>query len=225
MRLSNLTFFTLTTLSFASPLLSPRQAPESSIESLLTTLFATVQTYTGAINATLAPLTPSSPLLEKAAAIPQIASQITKITLAIQSTAAEIRSTSSLAPENATQPTTNTTTATDDDDDDDNNNNNTSIAPRHDASTQQDSGVAVLKRQAIAIAALLSLIIIEIFATVTAAVAILGLAGLLVYLNPLTGALSALILAVQLVLNVVLVGVIALLNGLLTSLALGLSGL
>ncbi|EMD93104.1 hypothetical protein COCC4DRAFT_88659, partial [Bipolaris maydis ATCC 48331] len=91
MRLSNLTFFTLTTLSFASPLLSPRQAPESSIESLLTTLFATVQTYTGAINATLAPLTPSSPLLEKAAAIPQIASQITKITLAIQSTAAEIR--------------------------------------------------------------------------------------------------------------------------------------
>ncbi|KAJ6283688.1 hypothetical protein J3E71DRAFT_376989 [Bipolaris maydis] len=226
MRLSNLTFFTLTTLSFASPLLSPRQAPESSIESLLTTLFATVQTYTGAINATLAPLTPSSPLLEKAAAIPQIASQITKITLAIQSTAAEIRSTSSLAPENATQPTTNTTTATDDDDDDNNNNNNnTSIAPRHDASTQQDSGVAVLKRQAIAIAALLSLIIIEIFATVTAAVAILGLAGLLVYLNPLTGALSALILAVQLVLNVVLVGVIALLNGLLTSLALGLSGL
>ena len=82
-----------------------------------------------------------------------------------------------------------------------------------------------MKRQAIAIAALLSLIIVEIFATVTAAVAILGLAGLLVYLNPLTGALSALILAVQLVLDVVLIGVIALLNGLLTSLALGLSGL
>ncbi|EMD63907.1 hypothetical protein COCSADRAFT_144437 [Bipolaris sorokiniana ND90Pr] len=222
MRLSNLTFFTLTTLSLASPLL-PRQAPEASIESLLTTLFATVQTYTGAINATLAPLTPSSSLLEKTAAIPQIGSQITKLTLAIQSTASEIRS---LAPENATtQPTTTTTTtttttSTDDDDDDD----DTSIATRDDA-TQQDYGVAAVKRQAIAIAALLSLIIVEIFATVTAAVAILGLAGLLVYLNPLTGALSALILAVQLVLDVVLIGVIALLNGLLTSLALGLSGL
>jgi len=56
-------------------------------------------------------------------------------------------------------------------------------------------------------------------------VAILGLAGLLVFLNPLTSALSLLILAVQLVLNVVLVGVIALLNSLLTALALGVSGL
>ncbi|EUC45077.1 hypothetical protein COCMIDRAFT_71476, partial [Bipolaris oryzae ATCC 44560] len=90
MRLSNLTFFTLTTLSLASPLQS-RQIPESSIESLLTTLYATVQTYTGAINATLAPLTPSSPLLEKTAAIPQIGAQISKITQAIQATASEIR--------------------------------------------------------------------------------------------------------------------------------------
>jgi hypothetical protein len=81
------------------------------------------------------------------------------------------------------------------------------------------------KRQLIAVGALLALIIVEIFATITAAVAILGLAGLLVFINPLTSALSLLILAVQLVLDVVLVGVIALLNTLLTSLALGLSGL
>jgi hypothetical protein len=83
----------------------------------------------------------------------------------------------------------------------------------------------VEKRQLIAVGALLALIIVEIFATVTAAVAILGLAGLLIFLNPLTGALSALILVVELVLNVVLVGVIALLDTLLTGLALGLSGL
>jgi hypothetical protein len=81
------------------------------------------------------------------------------------------------------------------------------------------------KRQLIAAGALLALIIVEIFATITAAVAILGLAGLLVFINPLTSALSLLILAVQLVLNVVLVGVIALLNSVLGALALGLSGL
>jgi hypothetical protein len=75
------------------------------------------------------------------------------------------------------------------------------------------------------VSAILSLIIVEIFATVAGAIAILGLAGLLIFLNPLTGALSALILAVQLILNVVLAGVIALLNGLLLSLALGVSGL
>lgn len=45
------------------------------------------------------------------------------------------------------------------------------------------------------------------------------------FINPLTSALSLLILAVQLVLNVVLVGVIALLNSVLGALALGLSGL
>jgi hypothetical protein len=81
------------------------------------------------------------------------------------------------------------------------------------------------KRQLIAAGALLALIIVEIFATITAAVAILGLAGLLIFINPLTSALSLLILAVQLVLNVVLVGVIALLNSVLAALALGLSGL
>jgi hypothetical protein len=47
----------------------------------------------------------------------------------------------------------------------------------------------------------------------------------LIFINPLTSALGLLILAVQLVLNVVLAGVIALLNSLLAALALGLSGL
>jgi hypothetical protein len=46
-----------------------------------------------------------------------------------------------------------------------------------------------------------------------------------VFLNPLTAALSLLILTVELVLDIVLVGVIALLDSLLTALALGVSGL
>lgn len=65
----------------------------------------------------------------------------------------------------------------------------------------------------------------EIFATIGGAIAILGLAGLLVFINPVTGSLALLIVAVQVVLNVVLVGVIALLNSVLAALALGLSGL
>lgn len=81
------------------------------------------------------------------------------------------------------------------------------------------------KRQLIAVGAILALIIVEIFATAAGAIAILGLAGLLIFLNPVTGAIAALILAVQLLLNVVLAGVIALLNSLLLALALGVSGL
>jgi hypothetical protein len=123
------------------------------------------------------------------------------MTAAISSTTSEIRT---LAPANATQPTEKRSVLT------------TELV---------ESSEPVEKRQLIAVGALLALIIVEIFATVTAAVAILGLAGLLIFLNPLTGALSALILVVELVLNVVLVGVIALLDTLLTGLALGLSGL
>jgi hypothetical protein len=87
------------------------------------------------------------------------------------------------------------------------------------------SSLKYAKRQLIAVGALLGLIIIEIFATVGAAIAILGLGGLLIFINPVTGALVALIVVVQVVLNVVLLGVIALLNSLLAGLALGLSGL
>lgn len=81
------------------------------------------------------------------------------------------------------------------------------------------------KRQSLAAAALLALIIVEIFATVTAAVAILGIAGLLVFLNPLTGALSLLILAVQVLVDALLIAVILLLNTILTGLAIGVGGL
>ena len=81
------------------------------------------------------------------------------------------------------------------------------------------------KRQSLAAAALLALIIVEIFATATAAVAILGIAGLLVFLNPLTGALSLLILAVQVLVDALLVAVILLLNTILTRLAIGIGGL
>ncbi|KAJ4983652.1 hypothetical protein SVAN01_10863 [Stagonosporopsis vannaccii] len=51
--------------------------------------------------------------------------------------------------------------------------------------------------------------------------ALLGLAGLLLFLNHSTGVMSGLMLAVQLVLDVVLVSFIALLSSLLTDLALG----
>ncbi|CAA9963206.1 hypothetical protein CFE70_006627 [Pyrenophora teres f. teres 0-1] len=201
MRFSNFFIFALSGASLATPIAQEkRQSAETSVQTLLTDLYTTVQIYTGAINATLAPLSPSSSILEKTAAIPEVGVHISKITAAITSTTASIKE---LAPANATQPT---------------------------LSSRSDSDVIEIaqpkeKRQLIAVGALLALIIVEIFATITAAVAILGLAGLLVFLNPLTSALSLLILAVQLVLDVVLVGVIALLNSLLTALALGVSGL
>lgn len=83
----------------------------------------------------------------------------------------------------------------------------------------------VEKRQVLTVTVLLSLILVEIFATIAGAIAILGLAALLIYINPLTGALAALILAVQLLLNVVLASVTILLNTLLAGLALTIGGL
>lgn len=148
-------------------------------------------------DATLAPLSASSPLLETAATA-EVGAQIDLITAAVTATTQEIKA---LPPSNATS-------------------EKRFVDADLDIGSQPKE-----KRQLIAVGALLALIIVEIFATVTAAVAILGLAGLLVFLNPLTGALSALILAVELVLDVVLVGVIALLDSLLTALALGVSGL
>jgi len=67
--------------------------------------------------------------------------------------------------------------------------------------------------------------LVELFATIAGAIAILGLAGLLVFLNPLTGGLAALILAVEVLVDTLLIAVIALLDTLLTGLALGLAGL
>lgn len=153
-------------------------------------------------DATLAPLSPSSGLLEKTAATAEVGAQLNLITAAVTATTNEI---SALPHVNASE-----------------------TKRSLDVNTDIDFEITAQpkeKRQLIAVGALLGLIIIEIFATITAAVAILGLAGLLIFINPVTGAISALILAVELVLNVALVGVIALLDTLLTALALGVSGL
>ncbi|KAH3955309.1 hypothetical protein HBI56_014290 [Parastagonospora nodorum] len=195
MRFSNLAVFALTGLTIASPVASKRDT-NADVVSLLTDLYATVQTYTGAINATLATLSPSSSILEKTAAAPLVGEQISKITAAITSTAGEIKA---LPPVTGGEPTTITTTST---------------SPTE-------------KRQvgAIAVAALLGLIIVEIFATLGAAILVLGVGLLLVFTTPMVSSLSLLILTVQAVLNVVLLGVTTLLNTILTSLALGVSGL
>ncbi|EAT91445.2 hypothetical protein HBH56_085690 [Parastagonospora nodorum] len=195
MRFSNLAVFALTGLTIASPVVSKRDT-NADVVSLLTDLYATVQTYTGAINATLATLSPSSSILEKTAAAPLVGEQISKITAAITSTAGEIKA---LPPVTGGEPTTITTTST---------------SPTE-------------KRQvgAIAVAALLGLIIVEIFATLGAAILVLGVGLLLVFTTPMVSSLSLLILTVQAVLNVVLLGVTTLLNTILTSLALGVSGL
>ncbi|QRC96913.1 hypothetical protein JI435_017960 [Parastagonospora nodorum SN15] len=218
MRFSNLAVFALTGLTIASPVVSKRDT-NADVVSLLTDLYATVQTYTGAIStsslphlpsssfhhtilttrssdATLATLSPSSSILEKTAAAPLVGEQISKITAAITSTAGEIKA---LPPVTGGEPTTITTTST---------------SPTE-------------KRQvgAIAVAALLGLIIVEIFATLGAAILVLGVGLLLVFTTPMVSSLSLLILTVQAVLNVVLLGVTTLLNTILTSLALGVSGL
>lgn len=151
-------------------------------------------------DATLAPLSPSSGLLEKTAATAEVGAQLNLITAAITSTTREI---SALPPVNGS-------------------------ATKRFVDTEVDLEIVAEpkeKRQLVTVTALLGLIIVEIFATIAAAIGTLGLAALLIYINPVTGAISALILAVQLILNVALIGVIALLNGILTSLALGLSGL
>jgi hypothetical protein len=175
-----------------------KSTPEPSVGHLSTYFLDLVLTVS---DATLAPLSSSSGLLEKTAATAQVGTQINLITAAITATTNEINALPHV---------------------------NSSSTKR---SVVADTDVADIesqpkeKRQLIAVGALLALIIVEIFATVTAAVAILGLAGLLIFLNPLTAALSLLILTVELVLNIVLVGVIALLDSLLTALALGVSGL
>lgn len=203
MRFSHFSLFALSGLSIASPVVTKR----ADTLSLLTDLYATVQVYTGAISkpsynssipppltipdATLAPLTPSSSLLDKTAATAQIGTQLNLITAAVTSTTNEIK-----ALPATTTPTT-------------------------------QRGEVVEKRQdfLIGVAAILSLIIIEILATVGAAILILGGAVLLVFTTPLTTSLAGLIIAVELILDVTLTGVIALLDTLLTGLALGVSGL
>lgn len=146
-------------------------------------------------DATLATLTPSSSIIEKTAAIPKVGQQLNSITKAITDTTSSINS---LAASNASESEKRSIDSLD-----------------H----------PVEKRQVDTVTVLLTLIIVEIFATIAGAIAILGLAALLIYINPLTGAIAALILAVQLLLNVVLASVTLLLNTLLAGLALTIGGL
>ncbi|KZM26699.1 uncharacterized protein EKO05_0008819 [Ascochyta rabiei] len=201
MRFSHFSILAFGSVSIASPVLSKR----ADAVSLLTDLYATVQTYTGAINITLAPLSASSSVLEKTAATAQVGAQINLITAAITATTNNVKT---LPPFKSTSAKRSVSADLD-----------------FDAEPTGVDSQPKEKRQLIADGALLALIIVEIFATVTAAVHILGLAGLIVFLNSLTAALSLLILAVELALDVVLIGVIALLDSLLTALALGVSGL
>ena len=180
----------LSGLSIASPVVAKR----ADTLSLLNDLYATVQIYTGAINATLAPLSASSSALEKAAAAPEVGKQISLITAAVTSTTNEI----------------------------------SALTPSEKRSTISVNALeAPEKRQdvAIAVAAILALIIVEILATVTAAVLVLGGALLVVFTTPLTTSLPLLVLAVQAELNVVLGGVTVILNTLLTSLAVALAAI
>ncbi|KAH8719220.1 hypothetical protein GQ44DRAFT_623987 [Phaeosphaeriaceae sp. PMI808] len=188
MRFSGISILALSSFSLANPVLSKR----ADAVSLLNDLYTAVQIYTGAINATLTPLSVSSFIIEKTAATAQVGTQISLTAAAVTSTTDDIKALPPSDTENEAK--------------------TNEFQPKE-------------KHQLIAVGAILSLIIVEIFATVTAAVAILGLAGLLVFLNPLTSALSFLIMAIQLVLNIVLVEIIVLLNSLLSTLALGVSGL
>ncbi|KAF2847416.1 hypothetical protein T440DRAFT_196968 [Plenodomus tracheiphilus IPT5] len=196
MRFSIATVFALAGLSVAGPV--GQVTKRADAVSLLTDLYATVQVYTGAINATLATLSPSSSILEKTAAIPKVGASLNSITKAITETTSSMNS---LAASNA------------------------STEEEPEKRSAGALGHPLEKRQIDAATVLLTLIIVEIFATIAGAIAILGLAALLIYINPLTGALAALILAVQLLLNVVLASVTLLLNTLLAGLALTIGGL
>ena len=151
-------------------------------------------------DATLAPLTPQSSLLDKTAAVTQIGTTFASITEALKSSTDSIKA---LSSDWSTKRSISV--------------RSTAVEEYAEPKTKRQLGITV--------AILLILIITEIFATITAAVAILGLGILLVFLNPLTGGLGALILAVQLVVDLLLIDVILLLNTLLTGLALTLGGL
>ncbi|KAK7190775.1 hypothetical protein DPSP01_006621 [Paraphaeosphaeria sporulosa] len=194
MRFSVATTVALAGLSAASPLGDLNRRAD--VVSVLSDLYANVQVYTGAINATLATLTPSSSLLEKTAAVPKVGESLNSITKAITDATGSIND----------------------------------LAASKSTTEAEKRGVEaashpVEKRQVDTATVLLTLIIVEIFATIAGAIAILGLAALLIYINPLTGAIAALILAVQLLLNVVLASVTLLLNTLLAGLALTIGGL
>ncbi|KUJ18535.1 uncharacterized protein LY89DRAFT_732094 [Mollisia scopiformis] len=177
----------LLTSAIANPI-AVRQ--DSSALTILNDLFTTVQTYTGAINSTLATLTSTSSAVDKAAALTSIGTEFTDLTAAITSATTSIKGLT-IDP----------------------------VSKRSDEIETRQLGELAL------LGAAISLLLLEVFATIAAAVAALGLAGLLVFLSPLTGALGALILAVEVLVDFLLLDVTVLLDTLLTGLALALGGL
>jgi hypothetical protein len=151
-------------------------------------------------DATLASLSPTSSILDKTAAITSVGEQLTSITAALKDSATSIKA---ATPGCSSKRSALALTTTD-----------LTITSPHPE-----------KRQIVAVGVLLALIIVEIFATITAAIAVLGLAGLLLFINPLTGALAVLILAVEVLVDALLIAVIVLLDTLLTGLAIGIGGL
>jgi len=165
---------------------------ESSALTILTDLFTTVQTYTGAINATLATLSGNS-----SAALSSVSTELTGLTSAISAATTSIQG---LTP----------------------------VSKRSDISTALSAEIKPRQldpTELALIAAEISLILVEVFATVSAAVASLGLTALLSFLNPLTGGLGGLILAVEVLVDLLLLDVTVLLDTLLTGLGLALGGL
>ncbi|KAF2794199.1 hypothetical protein K505DRAFT_417280 [Melanomma pulvis-pyrius CBS 109.77] len=194
MRFSHFSILALSGLSLASPVLERR----ADAVSLLTDLYATIQTYTGAINATLAPLSVSSSPLEKAAALTDVGASLSSITDALKAATSSVKA---ITPGSASK--------------------RSALSP----STIDAQAEPVAKRQLVEVGVILALILVELFATIAGAIAILGLAGLLVFLNPLTSALALLILAVEVLVDALLIAVIVLLDTLLTGLAIGIGGL
>ncbi|PMD32338.1 hypothetical protein L207DRAFT_590629 [Hyaloscypha variabilis F] len=192
----SLAFGSLLTSTVANPI-AIRQ--ESSALTILTSLFTTVQTYTGAINATLATLSSSSSAADTAAALSSVGTELTGLTSAISSATTSIQGLTPVSKRSETS---------------------AALSP----STEIQSRQLDLAELAL-ITAEISLILVEVFATVSSAVALLGLTGLLSFLNPLTGGLGALILAVEVLVDFLLLDVTVLLNTLLTGLALALGGL
>jgi hypothetical protein len=209
MRFSNLAIFALSGLSIASPIVTKR----ADAVSYLTDLYANVQIYTGAIS-TSSSITYLLPDLHTNKLLPDA-------TLATLSPSSSVLEKTAAVPKIGEQINLITAAIT---------STTAEInALPHVNSTDGPTEIPNVKEKrqvgAIAIAALLGLIIVEIFATLGAAILVLGVGLLLVFTTPMVSSLSLLILTVQAVLDVALVGVITLLNTILTSLALGLSGL
>ncbi|KAL2070977.1 hypothetical protein VTL71DRAFT_14003 [Oculimacula yallundae] len=192
MRFSYLAVLALTGLSVATPVIERR----ADAVSILTDLLAEVKVHTGAINSSIAGLSPLD-VVGKAAAVTEVGASLTEVTAAFQSAASSIKA---LTPGCSSK-----------------------RSIEFVSTTAVDAYAPVEKRQAtlaLEVAILLTAIIVELFATIAAAVAILGVTVLLIFLTPMTGGLSALILAVQLLVDTLLIGVIVLLNTLLTGLAI-----